>query len=199
MWFDAAAAPPRPPAHPADGRPIEGVPPLITDMNLCLQPGSRCLLVGANGAGKTTLLKILGGKHMVPREAVSILGRPPFHDTTLTTAGDLAYVGGNWSRDIAFAGTSIPLTVRRRPAAQARERAGAFAGGRAGGRAGGGGGGGCWLAPGCQPRAASCSPHCMCPSLHLPPARGGYQHGGTVHHGAQRVCGDHPPHPCPAL
>jgi len=40
-----------------------------------------------------------------------VLGRPPFHDTSLTTSGHLAYVGGNWTRDIAFAGTSIPLTV----------------------------------------------------------------------------------------
>jgi ABC-type branched-subunit amino acid transport system ATPase component len=39
-------------------------------MNLALAPGSRCLLIGANGAGKTTLLKILGGKHMIPREQV---------------------------------------------------------------------------------------------------------------------------------
>ncbi len=83
-------------------------------MCLSLQPGSRCLLIGANGAGKTTLLKILGGKHMVPREAVSVLQRPPFHDTQLTTCGDLSYVGGNWTHDIAFAGTSIPLTVSKR-------------------------------------------------------------------------------------
>jgi hypothetical protein len=38
-------------------------------MNLILEPGTRCLLLGANGAGKTTLLKILGGKHMVGRLA----------------------------------------------------------------------------------------------------------------------------------
>jgi CCR4-NOT complex subunit CAF16 len=41
-------------------------------MCLQLQPGSRCLLIGANGAGKTTLLKILAGKHMVPREQVRL-------------------------------------------------------------------------------------------------------------------------------
>ena len=81
-------------------------------MKLKLQPGSRCLLIGANGAGKTTLLKILGGKHMIPKNEVLVLGRPPFHDTVLTTSGNLSYVGGNWTRDIAFAGNSIPLTVR---------------------------------------------------------------------------------------
>lgn len=47
---------------------------------------------------------------MIPEEAVRILGRAPFHDTGLTTSGDLSYIGGNWQRDIAFAGTSIPLT-----------------------------------------------------------------------------------------
>lgn len=97
----------------SDGRPISGQPPLITDMCLQLEPGSRCLLIGANGAGKTTLLKILAGKHMVARDQVTVLGAPPFHATELTTSGQLSYVGGNWTRDIAFAGTSIPLTVGR--------------------------------------------------------------------------------------
>jgi CCR4-NOT complex subunit CAF16 len=103
------------PARFADGRPVPGQPPLISDMNLSLEPGSRCLLLGANGAGKTTLLKILGGKHMVPRDSVQILGCPPFHDTTLTTTGDLSYIGGTWQRDVAFAGYSVPLTVRIMP------------------------------------------------------------------------------------
>lgn len=80
-------------------------------MSLKLPRGSRCLLIGANGAGKTTLLKIIAGKHMVGREQVTVLGESPFHHTELTTSGQLAYVGGNWTRDIAFAGTSIPLTV----------------------------------------------------------------------------------------
>jgi CCR4-NOT complex subunit CAF16 len=48
---------------------------------------------------------------MVPQGSVSVLGRPPFHDTNLTVSGDLAYVGGTWTRDIAFAGCSVPLTV----------------------------------------------------------------------------------------
>lgn len=93
-----------------DGRPVPGQPPLITNMTFTLPPGSRCLLLGANGAGKTTLLKVLGGKHMVPEATVRVLGRPPFHDTQLTTSGQLGYVGGTWQRDIAFAGYSIPLT-----------------------------------------------------------------------------------------
>ena len=55
--------------------------------------------------------QVLGGKHMVPRVAVSVLGEPPFHATHLTSSGALAYVGGNWERDIAFAGYAIPLAV----------------------------------------------------------------------------------------
>lgn len=80
-------------------------------MNFELEAGSRVLLLGANGAGKTTLLKILAGKHLINPEngAVKILGRLPFQDTGLTTSGDLAYIGGTWSRDVAFAGCSIPL------------------------------------------------------------------------------------------
>ena len=95
----------------ADGRPIPGIPPVVQGMTVALPRGSRCLLIGGNGAGKTTLLKILGGKHMVPKSAVTVLGQPPFHDTDLTASGRLSYLGGNWDRDIAFAGYSIPLQV----------------------------------------------------------------------------------------
>lgn len=92
-----------------DGQPLAGVPPLIQDLNLVLPKGSRCLLLGANGAGKTTLLKVIGGKHMVPKDAVHVLGRPAFHDTDLTSSGDLSYIGGQWEREVAFAGYSVPL------------------------------------------------------------------------------------------
>lgn len=76
-----------------------------------LPKGSTCLLVGPNGAGKTTLLKILGGKHMVTKTAVTVLGQPPFHATGMSADGRLSYLGGNWDRDIAFAGYSVPLQV----------------------------------------------------------------------------------------
>ena len=92
-----------------DGAPIPGSEPLIKGMNLHLRPGSCCLLLARTGAGKTTLLKIMGGKHMVPRGKVLILGREAFYDTSLTSSGDLSYIGGNWQRDVAFAGYNIPL------------------------------------------------------------------------------------------
>ena len=78
-------------------------------MDLKLKPGSCCLLLGANGAGKTTLLKILGGKHMVPKGKVLIHGREAFYDVNLTTSGMLSYIGGNWQRDVAFAGYGVTL------------------------------------------------------------------------------------------
>jgi len=93
-----------------DGKPKPGIPPVVKGMNLRLPRGSLCLLVGPNGAGKTTLLKVLAGKHMIPESAVHILGSSPFHDMGLTMSGRLSYIGGNWERDIAFAGYKIPLT-----------------------------------------------------------------------------------------
>lgn len=92
-----------------DGKPIPGLPPVVQNMNMKLTPGTCCLLVGPNGAGKTTLLKTLAGKHMVPQHMVRVMGQSAFHTTSLTTSGALAYVGGNWTRDVAFAGYSVPL------------------------------------------------------------------------------------------
>ena len=74
--------------------------------------GKRFDLISSFHHSQTTLLKIIGGKHMVPHGSVNVLGRPPFHDTNLTVSGDLSYVGGTWTRDVAFAGCSVPLTVR---------------------------------------------------------------------------------------
>ncbi|PIA38015.1 hypothetical protein AQUCO_02900095v1 [Aquilegia coerulea] len=94
-----------------DGHPPPGSTPLIDNFSLSLQSGERCLLVGSNGAGKTTILKILGGKHMVEPNMVRVLGRSAFHDTALTSSGDLCYLGGEWRRDVAFAGFDVPIQM----------------------------------------------------------------------------------------
>ncbi|KAK1277863.1 ABC transporter I family member 20 [Acorus gramineus] len=94
-----------------DGHPPPGSKPLIDDFSLSLGAGDRCLLVGSNGAGKTTILKILGGKHMVDPGMVRVLGRSAFHDTGLTSSGDLCYLGGEWKRDVAFAGFEVSIQV----------------------------------------------------------------------------------------
>lgn len=94
-----------------DGHPPPGSTPLINDFTLTLNAGDRCLLVGSNGAGKTTILKIIGGKHMVEPEMVKALGRSAFHDTALTSSGDLSYLGGEWRREVAFAGFEVPIQM----------------------------------------------------------------------------------------
>ncbi|KAJ8774200.1 hypothetical protein K2173_009631 [Erythroxylum novogranatense] len=94
-----------------DGHPPPGSKPLIDDFSLTLNSGDRCLLVGSNGAGKTTILKILGGKHLVEPHMVQVLGRSAFHDTALTSSGDLCYLGGEWRRDVAFAGFEVPIQM----------------------------------------------------------------------------------------
>ncbi|MFH2007926.1 MAG: ATP-binding cassette domain-containing protein [bacterium] len=80
--------------HGLDFRYGAGQPLALRGLGLELRAGQRVLLVGANGAGKTTLLRVLGGKHMVDREAVRVLGRPAFHDTTL--AADVCFIGGSF-------------------------------------------------------------------------------------------------------
>lgn len=58
-------------------------------------------------AGKTTLLKILAGKHMVGgRDVVRVLNNSAFHDTQLVCSGDLAYLGGSWSKTVGSAVSS---------------------------------------------------------------------------------------------
>ena len=42
----------------------------------------------AHTFSQTTLLKIIGGKHMVDKDCIRVLGRPPFHDTNLTVSGE---------------------------------------------------------------------------------------------------------------
>ncbi|KAK6911672.1 ABC transporter-like, ATP-binding domain [Dillenia turbinata] len=94
-----------------DGHPPPGSAPLIDNFSLSLNSGDRCLLVGSNGAGKTTILKILGGKHMVEPHMVRVLGRSAFHDTLLASSGDLCYLGGEWRRDVAFAGFEVAMQM----------------------------------------------------------------------------------------
>lgn len=66
---------------------------------------------GTANIGKTTLLEVLAGKHMVGRDAVRILGRPAFYDLMLVTSGELGYLGNQWRRSVACAGSSLTLQV----------------------------------------------------------------------------------------
>jgi CCR4-NOT complex subunit CAF16 len=66
--------------------------PVLRDLSLCLDPGARCLLLGANGVGKSTLLRVIAGRHMIRPDSVFVHGRPAFQDTAL--AGEVAFLGG---------------------------------------------------------------------------------------------------------
>lgn len=96
----------------ADGKAQAGERPVLKDLSFRFPPGSRVLLLGANGAGKTALLRILAGKHMVNEGAVHVLGEPPFQAMHLTSSHQIAYIGGEWERDVAFGGYQVPLMVR---------------------------------------------------------------------------------------
>lgn len=64
----------------------------LTDVTLSLPSHSRTLLIGANGAGKTTLLRLLSGKRMAPRAAVTVAGLDPFADNLQ----GVTYLGVEW-------------------------------------------------------------------------------------------------------
>lgn len=48
---------------------------------------------------------------MVDPDMVRVLGRSAFHDTALTSSGDLSYLGGEWRRDVAFAGFEVAIQM----------------------------------------------------------------------------------------
>jgi CCR4-NOT complex subunit CAF16 len=68
--------------------------PVLHNINLKAEHGSRYLIVGANGAGKSTMLGVLAGHHMLPLEMVRVLGRPAFHDPSLVA--EVAFLGGDF-------------------------------------------------------------------------------------------------------
>lgn len=76
----------------------DSTPLVLEHINLTIEKGCRCLLVGPNGVGKTTLLRIMAGRHMIDPECVKILGRPAFHDTSLTN--HVTFLGGYFPLDV---------------------------------------------------------------------------------------------------
>ncbi|KAL3939989.1 MAG: hypothetical protein SGBAC_005388 [Bacillariaceae sp.] len=80
---------------------------VLKGLNLTLETGSRCLLIGANGSGKSTLMRILAGRHLTKQE-VKVLGLNSFRDTKLNF--HRAYLDCDWGMtSIAFVGASVPL------------------------------------------------------------------------------------------
>ena len=79
----------------------------LESVSLDIPVGSRTMLVGANGAGKTTLMSVIGGKHKVDPDAVRVLGRPAFEDTTLSA--EVSLLTGNWTHTVNFVGHNVPF------------------------------------------------------------------------------------------
>ena len=76
---------------------------VLNNLNLTLHSGSRCILVGSNGAGKSTLLRLIGGKHLIlPENSIITLDNHAFRNDL-----DIVFLGNNWSRVVAFAGSSV--------------------------------------------------------------------------------------------
>ena len=78
----------------------------LAAIDMALPAGARCLLIGSNGAGKSTLMNVIGGKHMVDPDAVKVIGRPAFHDTSLSQ--EVALLTGNWTHTVSFVGHNVP-------------------------------------------------------------------------------------------
>lgn len=82
---------------------------ILNDLDLTLETGSRCLLIGANGSGKSTLLRILAGRHLTkPEDSVRVLGLNSFRETKLNF--HRASLDCDWGmRTVPFAGAGVPL------------------------------------------------------------------------------------------
>ncbi|CAK9782779.1 unnamed protein product [Cutaneotrichosporon oleaginosum] len=66
--------------------------PVLSGVNIQLERGDCCLLVGANGAGKSTLLRILAGKRLTKTRNCRILGQ----DVFMNPPGGVVYLGTEW-------------------------------------------------------------------------------------------------------
>jgi len=71
-----------------------GLPLVLNGVNLRVPTGTRTLLIGANGAGKSSMLRVIAGRHFHSPSKVRVLGRPAFHDTSLS--GEVAHLGERW-------------------------------------------------------------------------------------------------------
>ena len=77
---------------------------VLNSVNLNLNKGDRCVLVGINGSGKSCLLRTMAGMHMISQGHLSINNR--IHGFQDQCYG-LAFLGESWTRSVSFAGHSI--------------------------------------------------------------------------------------------
>lgn len=82
--------------------------PIFNNFSLDLYSNNCYVLSGLNGCGKSTLLKIIGGKTLCEADAVKVLSKDPFRDTTLNN--DITFVSNDWgTRTVAYAGYNMPI------------------------------------------------------------------------------------------
>ena len=76
---------------------------VLNNVNLKLNPGDRCLLIGINGSGKTCLLRAMAGMHMITDGKLIIDNKTCFQDQ----CNGVAFLGETWSKSVAFSGQLI--------------------------------------------------------------------------------------------
>ena len=76
---------------------------VLNNINIQLEKGSRCILVGINGSGKSCLLRTCAGMHIINEGNITIDNRKSFQDQ----CNGLAFLGESWTRSVAFSGHSI--------------------------------------------------------------------------------------------
>ena len=81
---------------------------ILKNINLDFESGSRYVIVGLNGCGKSTLMKLIGGKTLCQYNAISVLGKDPFRDTTLNN--HISFLDNQWgTTTVAYVGYNMPL------------------------------------------------------------------------------------------
>ena len=65
---------------------------VLNKINLNLNRGDRCLLVGINGSGKSCLLRTMAGMHIVREGDLIINNKNSFQDQ----CNGLAFLGESW-------------------------------------------------------------------------------------------------------
>ncbi|KAJ3096973.1 Nucleolar complex protein 3 [Phlyctochytrium planicorne] len=93
-----------------------GGEPILKNVSVPIEKGTRTLLIGANGAGKSTILKLLAGKTLV-KGGIRVNGKNPFFQSS----EGVTYLGTEWAnnpivrRDVPVARLLKSLGAERHP------------------------------------------------------------------------------------